>query len=352
MAGVGGRPLPGLRCVRGVQTQRNPAAVFPTAANWVPAPGSGIQDDHVGGKRMSANASLAVLDRATTANGVSEVAPAATTRGSLVAGRVLPTRTELATVLPWPGLRHGSTVAVHDSTALLLALLSEATTQGSWSALVGLPGIGLTAAAETGVDIARLALVPHPGNNPAEVIAALLDGVDLVVVGQPQQLTDTDARRLSTRARHRGSVLLPLGSWPGADVQLHCTEAHWHGLGDGHGHLRERELTIRASGRGAAARPRTHRLLLPGPGGPVAPAEAAPAEVTPVRPATTRTGLAPAAGWTPTEIAARTQKHRPDDEQHATVLPLEGSSRPERSSRPAAGSPIAGSHVAASSGGS
>ncbi|MGH3935349.1 MAG: hypothetical protein ACRDS1_10310, partial [Pseudonocardiaceae bacterium] len=34
--------------------------------------------------------------------------------------------------------------------------------------------------------------------------------------------------------------------------------------------LRSREVVVRAVGRGAAARPRTARLLLPGPGGAVA----------------------------------------------------------------------------------
>lgn len=224
---------------------------------------------------MSANASLAVLDGVTTASGVSVVAPSADAWGGPVAGRVLPTRTEIATVLPWPGLRRGSTVAVHGSVSLLLALLSEATAEGSWAAVVGLPGIGLVAASESGVEISRLALVPRPGADLVGVIAALLDGVDLVAVGTNQRLLDSDARRLSARARHRGSVLLPFGVWQGAEVQLHCTEASWHGLGsrhgadEGHGYLREREVTVHASGRGAAARPRSTRLLLPGRGGAV-----------------------------------------------------------------------------------
>jgi hypothetical protein len=216
---------------------------------------------------MSATASLVALDGVTTADGVSVVSPSgsagAADSGGPVAGRVLPTRAELATVLPWPGLRRGSTVAVHGSTSLLFALLSEATAHGSWAAAVGLPGLGLVAAAEAGVEVSRLALVPRPGNDPVSVIAALLDGVDLVVVGATSQLLDSDARRLSARARHRGSVLMPFGSWPGADVQLRCAQASWHGLGDGHGHLREREITVHASGRGAATRPRSHRLLLP-----------------------------------------------------------------------------------------
>lgn len=215
---------------------------------------------------MSAVMSTAVLDGIPSGNGVSVGVP---TAGSDApgAGRVLPTRTELATVLPWPGLRRGSTVAVHSSVSLLFALLAEATADGSWAAVVGLSGISLVAAAETGVQLARLAVVPDPGPDAPEVIAALLDGLDLVAVGGPSGLAEQDARRLSARARDRGSVLLPFGAWPGAEVRLDCTDARWRGIGDGHGHLRERSVALRSSGRGAASRPRTCRVLLPGRGG-------------------------------------------------------------------------------------
>lgn len=238
---------------------------------------------------MSARASLAALNGVTTANGVSVVAPfaeaqAARASGEPVAGRVLPTRTELATVLPWPGLRRGSTVAVHGSMTLLSALLSEATAEGSWAAVVGLPGLGVVAAAEAGVEVSRLALVPRPGRDPLTVAAALLDGVDLVVLGDTQRLHDSDARRLSARARHRGSVLLPFGPWPGADVQLHCSDARWRGVHAGSGHLREREITVRSAGRGAAARARSCRLLLPDRNGAISTPSADSADVPAERP--------------------------------------------------------------------
>ncbi|MCI2419394.1 hypothetical protein MOQ72_18275 [Saccharopolyspora sp. K220] len=211
---------------------------------------------------MSATASLTALG-ASTVDGVAVGAQAVEAGGVPGAGRVLPTRTELAAVLPWPGLRRGSTVAVHGSVSLLFALLSEATANGSWAVVVGLSGLSLVAAAEAGVELARLALVPRPGSDPVGVIAALLDGVDLVAVGCTRRVADADARRLSARARNRGSVLLPFGPWSGAEVQLHCVDANWRGLGQGHGHLRERAVTVRAGGRGAASRPRSRRLLLP-----------------------------------------------------------------------------------------
>jgi hypothetical protein len=182
--------------------------------------------------------------------------------------RVLPVNAELAGLFPWGGLRRGSTIAVRGSTGLLFALLAEATASGSWAAVVGVPDLGVLAAAEHGVVTDRLALVPDPGAQPSSVVAALLDGLDLVAV-VPGRLGDAHARRLSARARHRGAVLLPLGPWPGVDLELRCERATWTGLGQGHGHLRQREATVHTRGRGSAARPARATVLLPGPGGSV-----------------------------------------------------------------------------------
>ncbi len=175
----------------------------------------------------------------------------------------------LAPLLPGGGLRRGSVVAVPGSTALLLALLAAATAQGAWAAVIGVDDLGVLAAAEAGVVVRRLALVPRPGPDPAPVAAALLDGVGLVALAGADRIPSGAQRSLAARARQRGSVLLPLGRWPGADVELSCRAEAWHGAEDGHGRLRSREVVVRAVGRGAAARPRTVRLLLPGPSGQV-----------------------------------------------------------------------------------
>ena len=193
-------------------------------------------------------------------------------------GRVLPVRAELARLLPSRGLRRGSTVVVRGSTTVLLALLAEATAEGSWAAVVGMPDLGLLAAAELGVAISRLALVPQPGAEFGGVVAALLDGLDVVAVATELPAVSRSpesgaragrtalARRLSARARHRESVLVSFGTWPGADLELDCEEAEWSGLGRGHGHLIERELTITVRGRGAATRPISSRITLPAAG--------------------------------------------------------------------------------------
>ncbi|MEU7784278.1 hypothetical protein [Amycolatopsis sp. NPDC049159] len=204
-------------------------------------------------------ARLAALPGVSTASRV-----AAQAERARATGRVLPVAPALAGLLPAAGLRRGSTVAVHGSTSLLLALLAPATAAGSWAAVVGMPSLGLAAAAEYGADLTRLALVPRPGVEFPAVVAALLDGVDVVAV-RSETVSPAVARRLSARARHRGAVLLTGGAWPGADIELSCRREAWTGPENGYGHLRERRVLVRAHGRGSAARPVTAELSLPGP---------------------------------------------------------------------------------------
>jgi hypothetical protein len=176
----------------------------------------------------------------------------------------------LAGLLPGGGLRRGSTIAVGGAVSLVLALLAEATRAGSWAAVTALPELGLAAAAELGVDLERIALVPHPGAELTGVLSALVDGFDLVVLG-PVKVERQLARRLAGRVRTRGTVLLTVGPWPGADLELRVSGRRWHGLTqDGYGHLRAREVVATSRGRGAAARPSSVRLQLPGPGGEIA----------------------------------------------------------------------------------
>jgi hypothetical protein len=226
------------------------------------------------------------------------VAPASTALHGLVrtadevadSSRTLPVLPLLRPLLPGGGLRRGATVAVapapgdpsgrppvgpapprplasHGGTSLLLALLAAASRAGSWCAVVGVPTLGGVAAAEFGVDLGRLALVPNPGPEWTAVVAALLDGMDIVAAAPPGHVAPSVASRLAARARQRGSVLVPYGRWEGADVTLEAVRGVWYGVGQGHGRLRARQLTVAARGRGAAVRPKQLRIWLPAPGG-------------------------------------------------------------------------------------
>ena len=61
----------------------------------------------------------------------------------------------------------------------------------------------------------------NPGPEWPTVVAALIDGVDVVVVAVPGQVSGSVTSRLVARARQRGCVLVPYGRWDGADVTLH-----------------------------------------------------------------------------------------------------------------------------------
>jgi hypothetical protein len=197
-------------------------------------------------------------------------------RVGLRAAPPLPVAPALSSLLP-AGLRRGSTVSVSGSVSLLLALLGAASAAGAWCALVGFPRISAEAAHEYGIDLARLALVPAPGESWTTAVGALLDAVDIVAARPPQGrgLTPGDIRRLAARARSKDAVLVPYvaeANWPGADVRLHAQDGVWTGIGAGTGRLRARQVEVTVAGRGPAARPHTASLWLPADGGGIEPA--------------------------------------------------------------------------------
>jgi hypothetical protein len=238
-----------------------------------PTPGSGAAGVEPAGRPKAvakvargagrAHSGVARL-RVATGTGVA----AGTNSGNIAGGlgapdRMLPVIHELGPLLPGGGLRRGSTVATSGATSLVIGLLAAASRTGSWCAIVGLPTFGAAAAAEAGVELSRLALVPHPGPEWSTVVAALLDGVDVVVAAPPGPVAASLTGRLAARARQRGSVLIGCGRWPGADVSLTSTDSEWDGLDGGRGRLRKRRFTVTARGRGAAAQPKKATFWLP-----------------------------------------------------------------------------------------
>ena len=121
------------------------------------------------------------------------------------------------------------------------------------AAVVGMPGFGVLAAAEMGVDLDRLGLIPDPGPDVLQVLSVLVDGLDVIATVPPAILPPARQRVLTGRLRERGAVLLVLGRWPGADLTMTVTEVRWSGIGQGHGRLRDREIDVRVGGRRAGA---------------------------------------------------------------------------------------------------
>jgi hypothetical protein len=225
---------------------------------------------------------MAAAERVTDLRLVADkVAPLALARE-----RTMPLLPALTSLFPEGGLRRGSMVAVGGvgATSLALAVAAGPSASGSWTAVVGDPGLGLAAAAESGVVLERMLVIDPRGQDAAGVVAALVGAVDVVVVGPGVRIRPADVRRLSSRMRERGSVLIRIGSLdePGVDIGLRIVESEWTGLGVGHGLLRARRVRIETQGRGSAAQPRGAAMLLPGPrGAPIALGEHALGEHAP-----------------------------------------------------------------------
>lgn len=216
---------------------------------------------------------------ASTASAVMDAAPprTATGNGNTVAelqariqgmqarkldAKLIPTHPAIAGLLPGGGLQQGAAYSVERSAMLLMTLLAAPSAAGTWCAVVGMPEFGVEAAQHFGVDLDRLVLVPHPGDQWLAVTAAIADVMGVVVTRPPKRASDTAVARLAARLRQRGTTLLVLGSWPQTEAMLSLSQSTWHGIGDGHGHLAAREVTVTVTSR-TATRPRSARLWLP-----------------------------------------------------------------------------------------
>ena len=197
-----------------------------------------------------------------------------TTAHSLVPARdrCLPVDEVFAPLLPDAGLQRGRVVGCSGVAAWSLALgvISRAVSTGSWAAFVGTPTLGLEAASEMGVALARVVLVDVDGGSSvwAERVAAAADGFELIVTSPPVG-AERVARRVRQRLQARGVVLLAVS--PGTpslacDVELSSTAVTWAGIGQGSGYLMARRVTLAVTGRRVPRR-RECELLLPCPNG-------------------------------------------------------------------------------------
>lgn len=183
-------------------------------------------------------------------------------QGRRMDASILPTHPALARLLPGGGLRAGSVYSLAPSASLLLALLARPSQQGQWCGVIGMPELGAEAAAQLGVDLGRLVLIPDPGSRwlaVASTVAEVLPVVAVRPVGRPG---DAELARLAARLRDRGAVLLVQGVWPQAEASLSVSDAEWTGLGDGFGYLSRRDLTVTVHSRRSPV-PHRARITLP-----------------------------------------------------------------------------------------
>jgi RecA/RadA recombinase len=180
----------------------------------------------------------------------------------LAGERVLVVPGPLGGLLPGGAIQRGTVVAVDGdpgagATTVAYQLAAAATATGEWAAAVELDAsLGGLAAGEAGVALDRFAVIRRvPSARWAAVVAALLDGISVVLAEVPTFARVGDARRLQARARELGAVLVAMGPWPAeAALRLRAGGSVWRGLGHGAGAFTTRDQQVYVDGRGVAGR--------------------------------------------------------------------------------------------------
>ena len=134
---------------------------------------------------------------------------------ALTVQRALP-----AALSAWQG---SGVLTLQGSTTVLLAALALRQGATGWCGVIGGDELGWCAATEVGLDLNRVLTVPTSLLDDAStptVTVALLDGVDVLLIGAPvaERLRPQHRRRLLARARERGRLILTPARWEGARI--------------------------------------------------------------------------------------------------------------------------------------
>lgn len=142
------------------------------------------------------------------------------------------------------------------SFSLAAAMLSAATQQGSWLAILATPTLGVEAISELGVDLSRVVAVDADLESPmqwAERVVACSDGFDLILTTMPTHIPDRIWRSMSQRTRRNGTVVVGLNSLGpdlrGVDLWCRVVGSVWEGLGRGSGRFVARRLQVEVVAR-------------------------------------------------------------------------------------------------------
>lgn len=167
----------------------------------------------------------------------------------------------LQPIIPDGVLMRGRTVLCSGDAAMSMALLvvSAATQDGSWLAVVGVSYFGLMSACEQGVALQRTVLVTPTDNKKdwISTVAAVADGFDVMMLEVPRDVSESDARRIQTRIQARRNVLVLVETsrhtTPRSvfqpDVVLHTATTKWDGIECGAGYVQSRHIDVTVSGR-------------------------------------------------------------------------------------------------------
>lgn len=131
------------------------------------------------------------------------------------------------------------------ATSLAMALAAPVTRTPGYIAVVDWPNWGWAAARDYGMNVDHVAYIPDSKGQFAEVVAAMVSGVELIVARPPHHVPAKIRRRIETLARQHHCGLLIVGEWAGAGAALTVSDPHWYGAADGRGRLKRRSVTVR-----------------------------------------------------------------------------------------------------------
>lgn len=188
--------------------------------------------------------------------------------------RVLPVPSELAQLFPEGGLLRGRILRCSGPAArsVALAMSSAAVSTGRWLALIDVDDLPAEALVEFGIPLDRVVSVSS-GSSTAEVIGAVLDGFEVVIIGSAS-MSQGLARRVAQRVRSREAVMIAIagsGALP-VDLELITVDPHWSGIGRGTGRLVSRQVRVERAGR-RSPRSVAVDLVLPAESGAISLAE-------------------------------------------------------------------------------
>jgi hypothetical protein len=169
----------------------------------------------------------------------------------------------IASLLPTRGLERGAVYRVSGDAQLSMvyALVSVATSTGSWLALVNLAQVGFLSMHESGVALHRTVCVDIGDQSAwANTVGALVDGFDIVAVSTAR-CSVSDARRIVARAKAQSSVVVIVGD-AGAfsvDYDISAVTTEWHFSS----HASSRDVLVAVQGRRLHVQ-RSCRMSFPG----------------------------------------------------------------------------------------
>ena len=114
------------------------------------------------------------------------------------------------------GIR-GSVLQVPSGVGELLRAVAAVIPEEGWVAFAGVRDVGWEAASGMGIDLSHVIDVPEPGQMAGDVVSALLDGVDVLCLGDVE-LRASQRRILAARCRRDSKTILVGQAWPGISV--------------------------------------------------------------------------------------------------------------------------------------